>query len=384
MEIPMIDTRETVVRQLYKEQFAVSAEQVVRAPGRVNIIGEHTDYNDGFVLPMAIDRAVWVAVRPRSDHVICLYSAEFKEMRELDLTAPRAPDAETGWFAYVQGVVLQLQQAGYPLQGWDGVLCSDVPVGAGLSSSAALELAVARACNAVSGFEWKAIEMATLCQRAEKEWVGVKCGVMDQMISAVGVAGHAMLIDCRSLSVEAVPLPSGTTMVIMDTGSRRGLVDSAYNERRSQCQEAARFLGVPALRDCTMDVFQTKRAELDALVARRAGFVIAENERTQAAAAAMRAGDPLRLGVLMNESHAGLRDDFEVSSPALNRMVELAQVERVCYGARMTGAGFGGCAVALVESTQADAFSASVSRYYRQSTGLEARLYVTGASGGAS
>ncbi|MDQ4078748.1 MAG: galactokinase, partial [Chloroflexota bacterium] len=351
------------------------------APGRVNLIGEHTDYNDGFVLPMAIDRAVWIALRAREDRRVVLYSLDFEEGLEFSLEGLQRGDEE--WGEYVKGVAWALQEAGYELRGWEGVMAGDVPRGAGLSSSAALELAVARAFAAVSELPWEEVTMAQLGKKAENEWVGVSCGIMDQLISAAGEADHALLIDCRSLETEAVPLPPGTAVVVLDTATRRGLVSSAYNERRAQCQAAAEFFGVPALRDVTLEQFEAHADEMEEVTRRRARHVVSENERTLAAAEAMQAGDAVALGRLMNASHASLRDDFEVSSDALNTMVESARAEDSCYGARMTGAGFGGCAVALVEAEAVEAFAERVAERYHARTGLAPNVYVCHASDGA-
>ena len=361
-------------------QFGGPPALVVRAPGRVNLIGEHTDYNDGFVLPLAIDRAVWLALRPRPDAHVRLHSLDFAETGEFALDALHKG---AGWLEYVKGMAFALGEAGYPLHGWDGVMAGNVPVGAGLSSSAAVEMAVARAFQAVGGWEWDAAAMALAGQKAENSWVGVSTGIMDQMISAGGKAGQALLIDCRSLATELVPLPPGTAVVVLDTATRRGLVDSAYNERRSQCHAAATFFQVPALRDVTLAQFQAKEHQLDELIRRRARHVITENERTVAAAAAMRAGDAVQLGQLMNASHESLRDDFAVSSDALNTIVTCARQHGACYGARMTGAGFGGCAVALVDVAAADAFIAHVATTYQAQTGLTPNLYLCTPSNGA-
>ncbi len=354
---------------------------VVRAPGRVNLIGEHTDYNDGFVLPMAIERAVWIALRPRPDKRVRVYALDLAEWAEFSLNALQ-PDK--GWAEYLKGVAWAWQEAGYSLCGWEGVLTGDVPRGAGLSSSAAVEMATARAFQAVSGFAWEPATMARLGQRAENAWVGVRCGIMDQMIAAAGRRGHALLIDCRTLETQSVPLPEGVVVVILDTATRRGLVDSAYNERRRQCEAAARHFGVPALRDVSAAELSARDRELDEVIRRRARHVISENDRTLAAAAAMRRGDAATLGRLMDASHVSLRDDFEVSSPALDTMVTLARRHPGCLGARMTGAGFGGCAVALVVAAQAEAFAAEVATAYRAATGLEPTITITTAADGAA
>lgn len=369
------------VVQAFQERFGEQPALIVRAPGRVNLIGEHTDYNDGFVLPMAIDRAVWIALRPRSDHEVRIHSLDFDQPAEFSLdTMTRGA---SGWGEYVKGTAWALIQNGYALNGWEGVAAGNVPIGAGLSSSAALELAAARAFAAVSNLAWDAAHMARLSQQAENEWVGVKCGIMDQMISAAGQADHALLIDCRSLETQAAPLPPDTVIVTLDTATRRGLLDSAYNERRQQCETAARFFGVQALRDVSMEQFEARANQLDDLTRRRARHVISENQRTLRAAAAMRRGDAVELGRLMDASHVSLRDDFEVSSPALNSIVDYARRQTGCYGARMTGAGFGGCAIALVRADTVGDFTGAVSASYTAETGLIPKLYVCQASQGA-
>ena len=373
---------EFILRREFGERFRWPPAFVVRAPGRVNLIGEHTDYNDGFVLPLAIDRAVWIALRPRADRQVLVYSLDFAGSAIFSLDEWTRGDGD--WIEYVKGVAWVLQEAGHRLHGWEGVIAGDVPVGAGLSSSAALELAVARAFAAVSDLPWDAAAMARLGQRAENEWVGVRCGIMDQMISAAGRAGHALLIDCRSLHCEAVPFPPGTTVVVLDTATRRGLVDSAYNERRGQCETAARLFGVLALRDVSAERFEAECGRLDEIMRRRARHVVTENERTLQAAEAMRRGDGVAVGRLMNASHVSLRDDFAVSSRELDVMVECGRVHPACLGIRMTGAGFGGCAVALIQSDQAETFSSAVTASYQAITGIKPVLYVCAATDGAS
>ena len=355
---------------------------LVRSPGRVNLIGEHTDYNDGFVLPMAIDRAIWIALRPRSDDQVMVRSLDLEQDGGFDLTSFQHEDQD--WLEYIKGTAWALQDAGYSLSGWEGVFAGDVPIGAGLSSSAALELATARAFAAVSNLDWKPAEMARLGLKAENDWVGLNCGIMDQMISASGQADHAILIDCRSLETAAVPLPPESAVVVMDTSTRRGLVDSAYNERRAQCEAAAAFFDVDALRDVSPTQFESHSAGLEPLIRRRARHVISEDDRTRQAVQAMRRGDAHALGRLMDASHTSLRDDFEVSSEELNIMVEIAQDQAGCYGARMTGGGFGGCAVALVRSSQVDAFSASVHQAYQAATRLAPHIYICRASDGST
>jgi galactokinase len=351
------------------------------APGRVNLIGEHTDYNDGFVLPLAIDRAIWIALRPRDDRRVVVHSVDFDQSAEFPLDQLSAGNA--GWIEYLKGTAWSLREAGLKLAGWEGVLMGDVPVGAGLSSSAALEMATARAFAARSDLDWDPAAMAKLGQRAENKWVGVNCGIMDQLVSAAGRAGHALLIDCRTLQTRPVPIPDGVAVVVLDTSTRRGLVDSAYNERRAQCESAAEFFQVAALRDVGRELFERLSGKLDETTRRRARHVVTENERTLQAAEAMNRGEVSALGALMNQSHESLRDDYEVSSDALNAMVESARAHRACYGARMTGAGFGGCAVAVIDAESADDFVRSTSTTYEEKTGHSPAVYVCRATDGA-
>jgi len=364
----------------FAEHFGAEPQWVVRSPGRVNLIGEHTDYNDGFVLPMAIDRAVWIGLRPRNDRRVVVHSIDFDQRAEFSLD--QLSHDQSGWPEYLKGTAWSLREAGHELAGWEGVLMGDVPVGAGLSSSAALEMAAARAFSLAAGWQWEPARMAQLAQRAENEWVGVACGIMDQLVSGCGVEDHALLIDCRSLDIEPVPLPPGVAVVVLDTGTRRGLVDSAYNERRSRCAAAAEFFRAKALRDVDVELFQRTSADLDEVTRRRAFHVITENERTLRAAEAMRRGEPRALGVLMNQSHVSLRDDYEVSCETLNVMVECATAHPACYGARMTGAGFGGCAVALIDGSAAEDFVSKTIESYRQRTSLEPAVYVCRATAG--
>jgi galactokinase len=375
-----------ILHQSFSTYFNAKPKFITRAPGRVNLIGEHTDYNDGFVLPMAIDRTIWLALHPRTDKTVRILS--------LDLQAGSAFELDSltkgkGWIEYAKGIAYELIKAGYELTGFDAVMAGNVPRGAGLSSSAAVELAAARAFAAVSSIEWDAAKMAKLAQKAENEWVGVNCGIMDQMASAVSKKGHALFLDCRSLEYQHVTLPRGISIVILDTSTRRGLVDSAYNERRSQCEEAARWFGVKALRDVSVDEFEASIREggnrlLGETVLKRARHIVTENARVLEAVQAMKTGNIKRLGELLNASHKSLRDDFEVSNDALNIMVKCAREEDGCYGARMTGAGFGGCAVALVAQENVRGFETAVARAYRQRSGLEASVYVCEAGEGAS
>lgn len=372
--------------ELFKKHFQSMPSWVARAPGRVNLIGEHTDYNEGFVFPLAIDRAVWIAGRARNDGKVAVYSADYDAQDEFaldDISTPPEPSTEMSWIEYLKGVAWSLKGAGYPLAGWEGVLIGDVPLGAGLSSSAALELATARAFGAVADFEWNPVKIALLAQNAENNWVGMNCGIMDQLISSAGVEGQALLIDCRSLECTSVPMPEGVAVVVLDTATRRGLVDSAYNERRAQCESIAATFGVKMLRDVSCEEFQAKADSLDPIAQKRAKHVIFENYRTLMAADAMRSGDAELLGELFYASHVSLRNDFEVSCDSLDAIVEAAQSHPACYGARMTGAGFGGCAVAIVEEDAADDFVRTVGAAYEKQTGNKPAIYVCSATNGA-
>ena len=364
----------------FESRFGGAAEGRAVAPGRVNLIGEHTDYNDGFVLPMAIDRSTQITFRRRDDRQVVLYSNEFGQEARFDLDGLRRDGNH--WSEYPKGVAWALREGGARAGGWEGVVDSDVPIGAGLSSSASFELAVARVFAEIGGLPWDPAAMARVGRACETDWVGVQVGIMDQMISACGVADHAVLLDCRSLETRPVPLPPGTLVAILDTGTRRGLVDSAYNERREQCEAAAASMGVAALRDANEDMLHAASG-MGPVVFRRARHVITENRRTLEAVRAMEEGNAAGMGALMNQSHASLRDDFEVSSDALNAMVNIARRQPGCHGARMTGAGFGGCAVALVAEARAGDFLEEVTTGYREATGHEPALYGCRASAGA-
>ncbi len=370
------------VENAFREQFGSRPTFIVRAPGRVNIIGEHTDYNDGFVLPMAIDRAVWIALRPRDDGRV--YVCSLEQAQPTDFALAEIQHTNDGWSEYVKGMASMLQNAGHALTGWEGVLSSDVPVGSGLSSSAALEMAVGSAFSVVSGFPFDGVEMALLGQKTENEWVGAKTGIMDQMISANGQAGYALLIDCRDLSVQSEPLPQETAVLIMDTMTRHSHTDSGYNDRRESCEQAAAYFDVSHLRDVNIQQLEEAESALDEVTYRRARHIVTENQRVLDAVEAMQAGDALTLGLLMNASHASLRDDFEVTNDALDVMASIAQEQPACYGARMTGGGFGGCAVALVQADRAGEVATAVARQYEAATGLSPEIYITTASDGTA
>ncbi len=368
--------------------------RVFRAPGRVNLIGEHTDYNDGFVLPVAIDRDVLFAARARDDRVVRLHSQNFGASSEFSLDDVRRDEAQP-WSNYVRGVALYLQrelgERAKALRGMDAVIAGNVPIASGLSSSAALEVATATALLGLAGLDMDGVKKALLCQTAENKFVGVNCGIMDQYISALGRAGHALLIDCRSLAYELVPLDdAGYRVVVADTTVRRGLAGSEYNVRRAQCEEAVRILGermdkpIKALRDVTPDELTEHAAALPEVVRKRALHVVGENARTLDAVAALKAGDLETFGRLMDDSHESLRDLYEVSSPELDALVAAAQGVGGVLGARMTGAGFGGCAVALVHQDAIGEFEEKVGREYQAKMTKTALFYICRVTDGAA
>ena len=366
----------------------VKPEGVATAPGRVNLIGEHTDYNDGFVLPLAINRAAKVAYRRRNDRVIRARTALHNMTCEISLERLDVHRGH-GWASYIAGVAWAMQDAGRVVRGADLSIESDVPSGAGLSSSAALEVATHRALSAVSGLEWNPQEAATQSRRAENEFVGVACGVMDQMAAAASREGHAMLLDCRSLGADYVPIPREAGIVVIDTGVRRKLAASEYNQRRAACERAVAQLqrvypAIRALRDVTLQQLLDARAELGATEFKRAQHVVAENERVIAAVGALRAGDLVSVGALLSSSHGSLRDHYEVSSAELDAAVECAMSHPACFGARMTGAGFGGCAIALVASGGAEEFVGAMRDALPRIVPSSGDVFVVSASGGAA
>jgi len=361
-----------ILRQLaasaFVQRYSGGRPRFFQAPGRVNLIGEHTDYNDGFVLPVAIDRQVVIAARGRNDHRVSLWSVSFEQGSEFDLERIE-PDEVAPWSNYVRGVALMFQQQGFALRGMDATIAGDVPIGSGLSSSAALEVASATALSALSDVSVSPVTLAQICQRAENEFVGMKCGIMDQFIAVLGQAGNALLIDCRDLDHELVPVPNGVSIVICDTMKQRGLVESEYNLRRQQCEAGARILrerlpNVRALRDATLQQLESQADTVPRTVLRRCRHVVSENQRVLAAVEALRDNDVADFGRFMDLSHASLRDDYEVSCRELDEMVWLARDAPGCLGARMTGAGFGGCTVNLVREDQAEAFSGKVREGY--------------------
>ncbi len=359
--------------EAFQRQFQYQPHWQVRAPGRVNLIGEHTDYNEGFVLPVAINRYVRITGCPRDDRQVRIFSINYNALCSFHLDDLKKTGA--GWFEYIRGVAATLAEDGFRLSGWDGVVSGDIPLGAGLSSSAALTVASTRAFAAAGKLQLSPEQMAKTAQKAENRWMGVNCGIMDQMISASGRKGYAVLLDCRTLETRPVPLPENTIIMVVDTRTRRELVDSAYNERRNQCDQAAKLLGVSSLRDVSLSAFENSTGIPAGKIRKRARHVITENERTLLAVESMQRNDPVALGRLMVACHKSLRDDFEVSCPELNAAVECAMAVGGCYGARMTGAGFGGCAVALIAARAAEAFVAAVPPCFIQNTGGSCLVY---------
>jgi galactokinase len=356
----------------------------------VNLIGDHTDYNDGFVLPMAINRGVWAAFAPAAQDAVRAHTLAFDETRECALASLRGATARRvpGWFGYVEGVAWALLNGGLAVRGADLAIDSTLPIGAGLSSSAALELAVARALVAISDLPWDPMAMARIGQRAEHEFAGVPCGIMDQLASAAAVENAALLIDCRTLAIRHVPLPWDVAVAIMDTDMRRELAAGHYAQRRAACERAVVVIrgaapNVRALRDVDEALLDRCRGTLTPTDFHRALHVVTENARTLAAADAFAAGDIAVAGQLMNASHQSLRDLFEVSSPELDTFVEIARGHPGCAGARMTGAGFGGCAIALVSDADVDSFSAEVADAYRHATNHDGRVFVSRPCAGA-
>lgn len=371
--------------QLFKKQFGIEPTHFFRAPGRVNLIGEHTDYNEGFVLPCAINYQTVIAAEPRDDSLVNVVAADFGEQSSsFNLSHPIEHDAAAPWSNYVRGVAWVMQGQGHKLRGANLVIAGDVPKGAGLSSSASLEVVAGTALARLSEL---AIDFKTIAlngQKAENEFVGMRCGIMDQFISALGQQNHALLIDCRSLAERSVPIPAGTAIIIANSNVKRGLVDSEYNTRRKECETAAAHFGVPALRDVSPDIFALHADELDETVAKRARHVITENARTEAAAEALAKGDLRAMGRLMAESHVSMRDDFEITVPPIDALVEIiGAVVGEAGGVRMTGGGFGGCVVALAPQEMAPSVEAAIAQKYPAASGLEATVYVCQASAGA-
>jgi len=376
------------VREAFRELFGGGEPRLFRAPGRVNLIGEHTDYNGGFVLPMAIERGTTVAAAPREDRRVRAHSVNLGSTAEFDLDRPGRPRRGV-WFDYVEGVAQALVRRGARLRGADLVVESDVPAGAGLSSSAALEVSTGMALAAVSGASVERVELALAGQEAEHTYVGTMCGIMDQLTSACGREGHALLIDCRSLETTAIPLDTTETVVVVcDTRVKHELASSAYNERRADCERGVELLrrvlpAVTALRDVSVEDLQRYGGCLPEIIRRRCRHVVTENARTLRAAGALRAGCMEEMGRLMWQSHESLRDDYEVSCAELDALVEIAAGVEGVAGARMTGGGFGGSTVNLVSRRALREFGSTITTEFTKLFGHAPVVYVSEAGGGA-
>ena len=371
----------------FTSHYGAAPTLIARAPGRVNLIGEHTDYNDGFVFPAALDMGTLVLARPRADGQLRTLALRMQAEDSASLADLR-PQAGPEWTRYVRGVAAVLGEAGCPMPGADLLIDSDLPLGAGLSSSASVEMGVAVALLDIGGYTIDRKALARLCQRVENEIVGVQSGIMDQLAVACGLAGHALLIDCRTLAFEPVPIPPSVRILVLDSAAPRTLAGSAYNVRRAQCESAVAKLqevapDLLALRDVTPALLAAEGGQLDPLELQRARHVVSENARVIESVAALRAGDVARFGQLMNASHDSLRDDYEVSGPELEIMVRLARATPGVLGARLTGAGFGGCCVALVEAEHASLAAVSIAERYSAESGRPGKAYVSALSAGA-
>ncbi len=382
---PDVASRARYISDRFKNLYGENCH-LYRAPGRVNLIGEHTDYNDGFVMPAAIDCDCWAAVSARDGNTFTVYSANLDETREFDL---RLPQPHHDWSDYIQGVAVMLRESEYSISGAKMLVASNVPMGGGLSSSAALEVAAGYALLDARDIAPNLLQLALACQRAENEFVGARCGIMDQFVACHGQAGRAMLLDCRSLEHRFLPIPTNTCLVICNTMVRHETSAGEYNVRRSQCEESVRLLAtalpgrsVTALRDITMKDFEQHRERLSLVLQKRCRHVITENARVLSAASALEQNDLRSFGALMVESHTSLRDDYEVSCPELDLMVELALETEGVYGARMTGGGFGGCTVNLVASEAVAEFQRRLAVAYYAMVGIVPEIYVSTPSQG--
>ncbi|MDN3681103.1 galactokinase [Vibrio tapetis subsp. quintayensis] len=373
------------VKASFERAFDYKASHIIQAPGRVNLIGEHTDYNDGFVLPCAINYQTVVAASKRTDSIVRLVAVDFDdETDQFDLNQEITFSQDKMWANYIRGVIKCLKERGFEFSGADISVSGNVPQGAGLSSSAALEVVIGQTFKVLFELDISQTDIALNGQQAENEFVGCNCGIMDQLISAQGEANHALLIDCRSLETQAVSMPEEMAVVIINSNKKRGLVDSEYNTRREQCEEAARIFEVKALRDVTIDEFVRRESELSSQVAMRARHVITENTRTLEAAEALIAQNMKRLGELMAQSHASMRDDFEITVPEVDALVDMVkEVIGDKGGVRMTGGGFGGCIVAVMPPNLVNEVTATVEDKYQAITGLKESIYICHATPGA-
>jgi len=371
---------------LFERRFGTQP-RVFRAPGRVNLIGEHTDYNDGFVMPAALGFSTFVAIGPRTDRKLVIYSEEFPGHFEFDLD--HLPETRTGaWCDYVLGVASVLRQQGHKLAGANLLVHGEVPIGAGLSSSAALEVSSALAILSLNDTRLPLPEIAKLCRTAENTFVGAKVGIMDQFVSCMGKAGHAFFLDCRSLDFKFVPIPPGLQFVVCNTMVKHDLATGAYNTRREECEEGVRAFAkwdpaIRALRDVSVDLLDRQANDLPTTIWKRCSHIVHENKRTLNAARALTEGDLAKVGRLMRESHDSLRDLYEVSCRELDVMVESAEGLPGFCGGRMTGGGFGGCTVNLVREENAEAFAKQIAERYREATGIRPQVYLCSAEDGA-
>ena len=381
------------ITNIFQNTFGNSPAHIVRAPGRVNLLGEHVDYNDGFVLPAAIDRATYIALSPTSTPLSTLVALDFNQQASFSpQTIPSKTQVDGSplpeWAHYPAGVMWSLNEDKLETRAINAVFGSNVPRGSGLSSSASVEMAFALAWQTLSDWTLPSMQRALLGQRAENQYVGVNCGIMDQFASACGVENKLLLLDCRSLEWKTIPLPQDVSIVIADTTVRRKLTSGEYNKRRAACEEAVRLLqldlpNLKSLRDVSVEDFNRLADKLPEEVSKRARHVVEEIERSKQAEALLGAGNVRHFGELMNECHLSLRDLYEVSCPELDVMVRVAQSLDGCYGARLTGAGFGGCTVNLVALERADQFAKALAHGYGSETGLKPEIYITCASNGA-
>lgn len=379
-------TPQQLSQQKFTEHYGYNAEQTVFAPGRVNIIGEHTDYNDGFVMPCAINYGMAVSFAKRNDSIWRVYAIDINEQDEFDLSQDFT-QSEHKWANYVRGVVKYVQEQCPDFkQGADLVMTSDVPMSSGLSSSAALEISIGKTCQVLGNLPLSLAQIALIGQKAENKFVGANCGNMDQLTSALGQKDHLIMIDCRSLEITPTPVPQGYSIAIINSNVKHDLVTGEYNSRRQECEQAAKFFGVKALRDVTPEQFHARENELKAeseLAYKRAKHVVYEDQRVLDAVAALKANDMVKLGQLMGESHDSMRDDFEITIPEIDYLVELAQVAiGKNGGARMTGGGFGGCIVCLVPNEKVEALRQLIADNYEKQTGIKETFYLCTASDG--
>ena len=373
-----------VLSSNFETHYGEAPALIAHAPGRVNIIGEHTDYNEGFVFPAAINFGTWVAATNRADNDIVVTAMDYENQQNQFSLSDINYDEEQGWANYVRGVVKVLKEAMPDFGGANLLVTGNVPQGAGLSSSASFEVAILKALSALYELPLDGVQAALLGQKAENTFVGCSCGIMDQLISAMGNEGMAMLLDCQSLAIEHSPLPDSHQIVIINSNVKRGLVDSEYNLRRQQCEQGASLLGVSSLREATMEMLEGAKAHMPEVVYRRAKHIVTENARTLAASQALKAGDIETVSEAMAQSHISMRDDFEITVRPIDYLVEIiGEVLGKSGGVRMTGGGFGGCVVALVPTDKVEAVKQVVADKYSDETGYSADIYVCTATQGA-